>query len=153
MKGLLFLVACVLIVGALASTACMAFSGAIWTTDEAGTVNRNIYDAKWDVYLNGGPQGRHGGLPDGIYYYQVTDPSGGTVLSSEPIDERTIVVIGGWVETPVQLYPFDDTPSAGGEYKAWITLVSDYEANGGAFAPGCTKTDSFKVKRGTIVPQ
>src|SRR5262245_44664955 len=53
--------------------------GAIFTTIFDGTkVNGNPYDAKEDVYLNGGPQNQKdpGLVPDGNYYFQVTDPSG-----------------------------------------------------------------------------
>ena len=54
-------------------------NGAIYTTIADGTkVNGNIYDAKKFVYLNGGPQNpsNPGLVPDGPYYFQVTDPSG-----------------------------------------------------------------------------
>jgi hypothetical protein len=57
---------------------------AIYTTFPDGTVvNGNIYPSKEDVYLNGGPQSGcwQGGLPDGEYFYQITDPSGKWLLS------------------------------------------------------------------------
>src|SRR5438477_2796038 len=63
-------------------------SGAIFTTTADGTrVDANIYAHKADVYLDGGP-GAHAprgaaALPDGDYYFQVTDPSGKTVLSED----------------------------------------------------------------------
>jgi hypothetical protein len=159
-------------------------SGAIYTTTASGTtVNGNIYDAKTDVYLNGGPQnGNDPGLvPDGAYYFQVTDPSGAVLLSSDDITCREVVVTGGRIvgvpggspdpacvagafhtlgtfdaangEQPVQLAPFNDTPNPGGEYKAWLTPVADYNE---ACPPGhasygfCdrdSKTDNFKVKK------
>ena len=160
-----------------------AISGAIFTsTSDGATVNGNIYDAKEDVYLNGGPAnvpGCNGGaLQDGTYYFQVTDPSGGTLLSSDGIGARKFQVTGGEITTNlgvpahaasapdpavscgslvIQLMPFNDTPNNGGVYKAWITRVSDFEAAcGGAgidcgldgFVPGNTKTDNFKVKGG-----
>ena len=61
------------------------FSGAIQTTtSSATTVNSNTFQAKDDVYLTGGPQNTQSqGLPNGLYYYQVTDPSGATLLSTE----------------------------------------------------------------------
>jgi len=64
--------------------------GAIFTTLEDGTrVNANIYDDKLDVYLDGGPGPNApqsaAGLPDGNYYFQVTDPSGKTLLSTDPV--------------------------------------------------------------------
>ena len=126
---------------AVAMTALAAISGAIYTSLGDGTVvNQNLYNLKSDVYLNGGPQNEHGsGLPDGTYYFQVTDPSGGTLLSSDPAKCRQLIVAGGVVAGPtgpcphapgvtnpangstsVQLIPFDDTPNAGGEYKVWL---------------------------------
>jgi hypothetical protein len=55
-------------------------TGAIFTTLYDGSaVDYNIYDAKQDVYLNGGPNSSKApctaaGLPNGEYYFQVTDP-------------------------------------------------------------------------------
>src|SRR5437773_12326585 len=53
-------------------------SGAIFTTVSPcdAAVNQNIYAAKTDVYINGGPA-RPGaaGLPPGSYYVRVTEPS------------------------------------------------------------------------------
>ena len=71
----------------------VAATGAIWTSLSNGaTVNANLYDAKQDVYLNGGPQncGNGNGLPDGLYYFQVTDPSGATLLSSDALKFRMV---------------------------------------------------------------
>src|SRR5438874_9949560 len=74
-------------------------NGAIYTTTSGGTtVNGNIYDAKADVYLNGGPQNKQdpGLVPDGVlYYFQVTDPSGAVLLSLDDISCRQVVVSGG----------------------------------------------------------
>jgi len=134
--------------------------GAIFTSTASGaTVNGNIYTAPQDVYLNGGPQNTKGaGLPDGDYYFQVTDPSGQTLLSTDDISHRELVVSGGRVygvpdpagtpdapynaakfhatgdlnssnnSIPVQLFPFSPTPNPGGEYKAWLTPVGAYDA-------------------------
>jgi hypothetical protein len=42
-------------------------SGAIFTTDTLGAVDRNIYYDKGDVYLNGGPaHAGAAGLPDSV---------------------------------------------------------------------------------------
>jgi choice-of-anchor A domain-containing protein len=73
-------------------------SGAIFTTVEDGSVvNENVhYDAKEDVYLDGGPgpnaPASAAGLPEGDYYFQVTDPSGKDLLSSDHISCRRIHV-------------------------------------------------------------
>jgi hypothetical protein len=63
--------------------------GAIFTTLPDGSrVNYNIYAAKSDVYLDGGPgdQAPAGaaGLPEGDYVFQITDPSGKELLSVDP---------------------------------------------------------------------
>src|SRR5688572_28847532 len=73
------------------------FHGAIYTSlKDGGTVNQNLYAAKADVYLNGGPQNENAnGLPDGTYYFQVTDPSGATLLSEDDAVCRQVVVTGG----------------------------------------------------------
>lgn len=126
-------------------------SGAIFTTRADGLeVNYNIYSDKNDVYLNGGPglnaPTGAAGLPDGIYVFQVTDPSGKTLLSLDAIGCRQFNVSGGnitlglpgpcpHVQTttlanggfPVQLMPYADTPNSGNEYKVWAELLSNYE--------------------------
>lgn len=75
-------------------------TGAIFTTLEDGTrVNANIYKDKRDVYLDGGPgpnaPQEAAGLPDGNYYFQVTDPSGKTLLSEDPVCCREFKVEDG----------------------------------------------------------
>ncbi|GDX79050.1 hypothetical protein LBMAG42_08610 [Deltaproteobacteria bacterium] len=73
-------------------------SGAIFTTNSTGTVvNENTqYTAKTDVYLDGGPgpnaPASAAGLPAGDYYYQVTDPSGKDLLSTDNISCRKVHV-------------------------------------------------------------
>lgn len=158
-----------------------AISGAIYTSKNDGTqVNGNLYPTKADVYLNGGPPPNapctSGGMNDGDYYFQVTDPSGATLLSSDDISNRKFRVSGGLItenlgapaphangvgkcpgSISIQLIPYDDTPNAGGEYKVWVTRVSDYEnsavGNNGlgpnfGFVGGHIKTDNFKVLAG-----
>ncbi len=142
-------------------------SGATFTTTVDGTVvNENVhYNSKRDVYLNGGPASA--GLEPGNYYFQVTDPSGKVLLSSDEIECREFTVgangqinavLGGACAhntgndskggLTVQLYPFDDTPNNGGVYKLWITRVDDFEEGGKnfGFVHADTKTDNFKVR-------
>src|SRR5258708_4355148 len=73
------------------------FTGSINSTLGTGTVvNLNQFASKDLVYLNGGPQNMQSmGLPDGTYYFQVTDPSGGTLLSDDPAVCRQVKVVGG----------------------------------------------------------
>ncbi|WP_454809251.1 hypothetical protein [Paenarthrobacter nitroguajacolicus] len=156
-------------------------SGAIFTTDSSGEpVNLNIYDAKEDVYLNGGPginaPDDAAGLPAGDYYFQVTDPSGKTLLSTDAINCRQFtvnssgviedVVPAGGCEhatgadgedggATVQLSPYSDTPNNGGVYKVWVTPVARYDCdapgNKNCFVPRYSKVDNFKVRNPLIV--
>lgn len=128
-------------------------TGAIFTTLPDGSeVNYNIYDDKRDVYLDGGPgpgaPQTAAGLDDGIYVFQVTDPSGKVLLSTDIAACRRFTVKDGIIigvvpaggcehETgvdidhgavTVQLMPYNDTPNNGGVYKVWATLVEDYLA-------------------------
>lgn len=123
-------------------------TGAIFTTVADGMiVNANLYAAKDDVYLNGGPQNLNAkGLTDGTYFFQVTSPNGSALLSNDDAILRELQVINGVVaggfdagsgqhpngiyndlngSTPVQLAPYDDTPNAGRVYKAWLISTSD----------------------------
>jgi len=148
--------------------------GAVFTTTADGSrVNANIYAAKTDVYLDGGPgNGAPSGaaaLPAGDYYFQVTDPSGHVLLSSDALDCRRIHINGDGVidqafpgpgcqhvtgidsdhaslgALTVQLMPYADTPNNGGEYKAWVTPV-DAIGEHGSFVHNRSKTDNFKVR-------
>lgn len=156
-------------------------SGAIFTTDVTGVpVNLNIYAAKEDVYLNGGPginaPDDAAGLPAGTYSFQVTSPSGKTLLSTDEVACRQFTVdASGRIQSvapsgacahntgtdgedqgiTVQLFPFDDTPNNGGVYKVWVTpterLDCDAPGNKHCFVPGESKTDNFKVREGAVV--
>jgi hypothetical protein len=129
-------------------------TGAIFTTIADGSeVNYNQFPSKDAVYLDGGPGPgapvTAAGLTDGTYVFQVTDPSGKTLLSTDKAGCREIVVSGGVITAAgpisiamgcahalnlvngsgnqtVQLVPFNDTPNPGGVYKAWVTFLSDY---------------------------
>jgi hypothetical protein len=119
-------------------------TGAIFTTTQsAGTVNANIYSSKEDVYLNGGPQKNGSALAPGTYYFQVTDPSGASLLSTDPAVCRQVSVdshglFSAYVTTGTatgcvahmtstsfsgngavtfQLVPFNDTPTQAGSTK------------------------------------
>lgn len=156
-------------------------SGAIFTTDSSGVpVNLNIYPTKEAVYLNGGPginaPDGAAGLPADTYSFQVTDPSGRTLLSSDAVGCRQFTVDASGVirsvsasgacahETgldgedggkTVQLFPYADTPNNGGVYKVWVSPTSllDCSAPGNknCFVPRYSKTDNFKVRDNRIV--
>jgi cysteine-rich repeat protein len=172
-------------------TACALNTGtvdqdsAIFTTTADGTaVDANIYGAKGDVYLDGGP-GRNApahaaALDPGDYYFQVTDPSGKVLLSTDDIACRTFTVgDGGFITRvgggacahatgvdndygadgaiTVQLAPFADTPNDGGEYKVWVIAVDRYDVDSKSAAFGFvhrySKTDNFKVMVSSPPPE
>lgn len=126
-------------------------SGAIFTTLSDGSeVNLNIFPSKEAVYLDGGPgpgaPQDSAGLDDGTYVFQVTDPSGKTLLSTDAAACRRFTVSAGVITgvvgalgcehatgvdldhaaTTVQLFPYLDTPNPGRVYKVWATRVEDY---------------------------
>jgi cysteine-rich repeat protein len=154
-------------------------SGAIFTTLVDGSrVDANIYQAKTDVYLDGGPGDgapqSAAALPDGDYYFQVTDPSGKTLLSTDDISCRRIEIENGIIvqayatatcghemgddqdhdAVTVQLMPYANTPNPGGEYKVWITPVDQYDADDGVhgFIHRYSKTDNYKVREIEVSP-
>jgi hypothetical protein len=128
-------------------------SGAIFTTVADGSeVNLNHFPSKEAVYLDGGPgpgaPQTAAGLDDGTYVFQVTDPSGKVLLSTDPARCRQFTVSGGVITAvvmtgcqhatgddvdhppakTVQLIPYANTPNNGGEYKVWATRVEDFLA-------------------------
>src|SRR5262245_45381678 len=85
---------------AVSASAMAGPSGAIFTNDEnSNLVNANVYEGTGYVYLNGGPRANApctaAGLPDDDYYFQVTDPSGQDLLSSDAVENRRVTVMGG----------------------------------------------------------
>jgi len=159
------------------NTTLAGLSGAIYTTTKDGTaVNKNIYGSTEDVYLSGGPQNLNSsGLPDDTYYFQVTDPSGKTLLSTDNAVCRQLKVIGGRVAgatgscahangtfnpangvLTVQLAPFSKTPNNGNEYKAWLVPVGSATISGSDpkvlnFSNSNSKTDNFKAQAEVVV--
>ena len=114
-------------------------SYAIFTSDPEGvTNNKNIYESKADVFLNGGPASAGGNLTTGsVFYYQVQEPDGTPLM-----EIRSTTVLGTGPHAGrffVGLAPFDDTSNSGGEYK--VVVSTDPELKNGS----CTKSDNFKV--------
>lgn len=147
----LLLAGCVIALAA-APAAAHSPGGAIFTTVSDGSeVNYNIYAFKTDVYLDGGPgvgaPATAAGLDDGTYVFQITDPSGKKLLSTDQARCRQFTVTAGLITSvvtqadgcehvtafdidhdavTVQMYPFLDTPNRGDEYKAWAVTVDDF---------------------------
>jgi len=146
----------------------------ICSTD-AKAIPRNTFRIPQAVHIAGGIDPKSAcsgpGLRDGTYYFQVTTPSGSQLLSSDPIDSRRIIVVGGkFSSVPpgghatrlgpcdsivVALSPFSPTPDTGGEYKVWITPVERYVAGTGTFGfqPDCSETDNFIALLGPLPAQ
>ena len=148
-----------------ASAQAQNISGAIFTTtDDGATVNGNNYAQKTDVYLNGGPQNCISpGLPNGNYYYMVTNPSGSMLLSLDSVLDRRFSVtsassgkiaanlgnstthVNGTspcanaisVRLAKDAIDYADTPNPGGVYKAWITREADFHAACPSGAKSC----------------
>lgn len=151
------ILACALMLAG-ASSLMAGTTGAIFTTVSNGSVvNGNQYDSPCSVYLDGGP-GPHApakaaGLPDGDYYFQVTDPSGKTLLSSDPVSNRRFTVSGGvivqyvGVGGPVHLTGLDvNSPGAITIRLADLTCPADFLAspnNGGTYKVWATPVGSF----------
>jgi hypothetical protein len=138
-------------------------SGAIFTTlGDGSAVNANHFESKCAVHLDGGPgpnaPAHAAGLPNGDYYFQVTDASGRHLLSTDPVSNRRFRVANGvivaYTGTGGLVHPtgidrdhpelgavtirlantscpadFLDSPNAGGVYKVWATPVNDFVGN------------------------
>jgi len=106
MKGRFLFGAAAAVIAASMGLVASAPDGAIFTTLPDGSrVNYNIYASKPDVYLDGGPGDQApvtaAGLPDGRYVFQVTSPSGKTLLSVDPARCRQFDVVGGVIVNAV----------------------------------------------------
>ena len=155
---------------ALVVQAAPPLSGAIFTTTEDGTiVNENVrYDAKEDVYLDGGPGPNApptaAGLPEGDYYFQVTDPSGKDLLSSDHIscrrihvnmygvideyytDGQNLVKVGGkWTEVDCEFHNtgIDVDQSALGAITVQLFPYDDTPNRGGVYKVWVTPVDDY----------
>jgi hypothetical protein len=154
------------------NTVSAGLSGAIYSTTKDGTaVNQNIFGSIRDVYLSGGPQNLNAsGLPNGTYYFQVTDPSGKTLLSTDNAVCRQLNVTAGRVSgaagpcahangtfnpangtLPVQMAPFSASPNKGNEYKVWLVPVARATISGSdpkvlVFKNSDSATDNFKAQ-------
>jgi hypothetical protein len=123
-----------------------ALAAPLWGHTRAGLVI--LYPAKDAVYLQAdslGASGESARLDDGRYVFQVTEPSGKALLSTDAASCRQFDVAGGAIAgvvstgcehltrfdadreaTAVQLMPFSGAKNRGGMYKAWIVKVHDF---------------------------
>jgi len=106
-----------------------------------------IFDEKCDVYLVAGGQDSSPLLPDGDYFFQVTNDSDEALLSSDDVRFRQFRVADGAIEgvsgegdhavgidslsgaATVQLCPFAKTTDSSGIYEVWVTRVEDFQGD------------------------
>jgi hypothetical protein len=106
-----------------------------------------IFEDKCEAYLVVGQEEGPPRLPDGDYFFQVTDVSGETLLSSDEVRLRQFLVADGviegvsgqgshtvWVNSlsgaaSVQLCPYADSPDSSGMYQVWVTRVEDFKGD------------------------
>jgi hypothetical protein len=142
-----------------AMTAGVIFSAPVYSSKVDGT-KLSHYVSKDDVYLNADTPG-----PDGLYYFQVSDPSTDVILSDDLASCRQVNVVGGVItsvvvtgcEHPtaagaipairVKLSHFNDTSSNGGVYKLELIQASCAVVNGNSitYPNSCAKTHNFKI--------
>jgi hypothetical protein len=183
---LLTLIAAVASLPFLVQAASANVNGAAFTTDDPAVTNPclngpshttpsvdcNIYGAKEDVWINGGPSGGQNHLSDGSYFFAVLDPGGqpdpndtGAKNLSSPNDsygDRTFSVSGGHIDGAyvgphlydltgggdanlgelIQLAPYDDTTNNGGVYILAICSLD----SGYPVDPRDCKYDAIQVK-------
>jgi uncharacterized protein (DUF2141 family) len=111
---------------------------------------QQIFGSKGDVFLAGGPVTTPCQfpeyLPDGTYYFQVTDASGNQLLSTDPVSERKVTVTKGVIASyngtthatdgktacgslAVSLMPFADAGSQKAAYVVWLTAAGNFDGN------------------------
>jgi uncharacterized protein (DUF2141 family) len=112
------------------------------TTTNSGGAPQDLFLGRSEAFLAGGPFAEPcyawSFLSDGLYYFQVTDPTGRKLLSTDPISERAVRVqagvvssyegtthsVGGWNacgSLAVGLMPFRQAPGCTGAYLVWLT--------------------------------
>lgn len=129
-------------------------------------VNCNIYAAKEDVWLSGGPSRANGSntLEPGTYFFSILvpggqlDPRDGTAKNlsddSDAYTNRTFTFDGAGISAytgthvlsggRLQAFPYADTTNNGGEYILAVCSLADGYA---AVTPSKCKYDAFKVKK------
>lgn len=132
-------------------------SGSIATVD-SGSTARQVFAHREDVFLAAGslssPCRAVDYLPDGKYYFQVTDPSGRVLLSTDPVAERGVTVRSGVLSSydgtthaidgrnpcgslAVGLMPFADAGTRKAAYVVWLTPAARFEGSTSVADPVC----------------
>jgi SdrD B-like domain/Prealbumin-like fold domain len=129
-------------------------SGSIGTVASASPARpQGVFGRREDVFLAGGPLTSPcffpAYLPDGKYYFQVTDSTGKTLLSTDVVSERAVTVKGGVIGSydgkthtvdgktacgslAVNLMPYADAGSQKAAYVVWLTSAANFDGSAAA---------------------
>jgi len=121
------------------------------TTVNAGGAPQDLFLSHEELFLGAGPTAEPCAawdyLWDGLYYFQVTDPTGLDLLSTDPVAERAVTIRGGVIASyegtthalggvnacgsrAVGLMPFAAAGSrCPGGYLVWLTPAAAYEGD------------------------
>ncbi|HEY3172875.1 MAG TPA: SdrD B-like domain-containing protein, partial [Thermoanaerobaculia bacterium] len=132
-------------------------SGIVTTVGSSATAQA-VFSDKEDVFFTAGPTTTGCAftqfVPDGRYYFQVTDLSGTRLLSSDPVAERLVTIRNGVLASyngtthatdaqgpcgalAVGLAPFRDAGNLDASYLLWLTPVSRFEGDATQIDPVC----------------
>jgi hypothetical protein len=124
-----------------------------------------IFEDRCDAYLVAGQEEGPPRLPDGDYFFQVTDVSGETLLSSDEVRLRQFRVADGAIEgvsgegshavgsdsvsggATVELCPFGDSSDSSGMYQVWVTRVGDFQGDVEAVESSAPDSHGFLAAR------
>jgi hypothetical protein len=124
-----------------------------------------VFEDKCDVYLVAGQEEGSPRLPDGDYFFQVTNVSDEVLLSSDEVRFRQFGVVDGAIEgvsgqgkhavgtdslsgaATVQLCPFADSPDSSGMYEVWVTRVEDFQGDVEAVDSSAADSHGFLAAR------
>jgi hypothetical protein len=127
-------------------------------TAATGGAPVQVFTRRTDVFLTAGPTATPCFFPaylsDGKYYFQVTDPSGRTLLSTDPVAERAFTVKGGVIASydgtthatdgktacgslAIALSPYNDAGARKALYIVWVTPAAGLEGTPTQVDPVC----------------
>ncbi len=127
-------------------------------TVEATAAPRQIFSHRDDVFVAAGPGSQPcqfaAYLPDGHYDFQVTDASGKTLLSTDPVSERSFTVSGGVIASydgtthatggrtacgslAIALSPYNDAGGSDALYVVWVTNAAAFDGTPTQVDPVC----------------
>lgn len=151
---------CVLMTVALFSAALTGLAqvpGTLTASDSLG-LPQDLFLQRDEAFFAGGPNAlpclAWDSLADGLYFFQVTDPTGQTLLSTDPVSERTVRVQKGVIASyegathtvgarnvcgslAVGLMPFRQPSGCGGAYLVWLTPIEHFDGKPEDVAPVC----------------